>query len=92
MTTTTYPTHPTVPASTPAQPRVASAVRELAAALGQFVVALVTQRRAPAQATAAKPAHAATQARRIADRWARTDHRMAADLYCAADRDDLNNQ
>ncbi len=28
----------------------------------------------------------AAQARALADRCARTDHRLAADLYCAADR------
>lgn len=31
-------------------------------------------------------------ARAQANRWARTDHRMAADIYCAADRDELGEQ
>lgn len=86
MSTTTYPTA--------AQPRVGAALAELAMAFKHLVAALLASFSAPpsTSATPTSRAKEAAQARKIADRFARTDPRMADDIYCAADRHELGGQ
>jgi len=74
-----------------AQPAIGEAMRELATAARHLLVAVAAQclpNRTQAVAPATR-AEEATEARRMADRWARTDPRMAADIYCAADRHEM---
>lgn len=99
MNTTAYPTHaaPTATGADKGHP-VVTALGKLFGALGQRVSAWASHNRPShpsspmAEANAATRPRHATQARALADRWARTDHRMAADLYCAADRDELSER
>lgn len=87
MSTTTY--------QADAQPRVGAALGELATACKHLVAALAARVSAPVVAASARRANRAAeaaQARRIADRWVRTDHRMASDIYCAADRHETSGE
>jgi hypothetical protein len=84
MTTHTHTFSP----STTAAPAAHGAVGELGRTAWRLVSALWTKaangtRRSRELGRRLKEA---AQARALADRCARTDHRMAADLYCAADR------
>jgi hypothetical protein len=74
-----------------AQPAVGQALGELATATRHVLVALVANLMAR-NATAPCPGNRteeAAEARGMADRWARTDPRVAADIYCAADRHEM---
>ncbi|MBA4256977.1 MAG: hypothetical protein C0445_14000 [Polaromonas sp.] len=86
MNTTAYPAD--------ASPRVGTALGELATALQHLLVALVAKVSTPSapRACAGSRSQEAAEARVHADRWARTDPRMAADIYCAADRHELDGQ
>jgi hypothetical protein len=83
MSTTTY--HPT------AQPAISDALGELATATRHLLAAVVASLTAR-QSTRPTPGNRtdeAAEARGIADHWARTDPRVAADIYCAADRHEM---
>ncbi len=86
MSTTAY--------HTDAQPRVGAALGELATAFKHLLLALLAQISTPSapRARPATRAQEAAEARGHADRWARTDHRMAAEIYCAADRHETSGQ
>lgn len=83
MASTTY-TSGTRPAISDALGELATATRHLLAA----VVAKLAFRAAPVQRPSNRTEEAA-EARAIADRCVRFDPRMAADIYCAADRHEM---
>ena len=84
MASTTY-TSGTQPAISDALAELATAARHLLAA----VSAKLTFTAAPSQRPSNRVEEAA-QARAIADRCVRFDPRMAADIYCAADRHEMS--
>ena len=81
MASTTYTTAAQQPAIGEALAELATATRHLLSA----VVGTLTFKAAPGQRPATR-AEEAAEARAIADRCVRFDPRMAADIYCAADR------
>lgn len=89
MTSRTYPTEPL---STAAGGQLVGGwgltVRHLLAAVWRKLAA--GTRRSRHSLHMARRLREAAQARTLADRCAHSDHRMAADLYCAADRHELH--
>ena len=91
MTSTTY--HP-AELQAHAQPGIGDALKELATATRHLMGAVLAKISAPA-ATTVHPGNRteeAAEARNMADRFLRTDPRMAADIYCAADRHERSDQ
>ena len=74
-----------------AQPAIGEALGELATATRHLLAAVVAKLAfgaAPAQRATTRTEEAA-EARAMADRCVRFDPRMAADIYCAADRHEM---
>lgn len=87
MSTTTYS------AQTPA--RASSTLGDLATACKRLMTAVVAKVAVPAAAANARRAQRTAEAahtRGMASRWARVDHRMAADICCAADRHETSGE
>lgn len=91
MTSTTYHS---VEIQAQTQPGIGDALKELATAARHLLVAVLAKVSAPAGATVhpGNRAEEAAEARTMADRFLRTDPRMAADIYCAADRHERLDQ
>lgn len=74
-----------------AQPAIGEALGELATATRHLLAAVVAKLAfgaAPVQRPSTRSEEAA-EARAMADRCVRFDPRMAADIYCAADRHEM---
>ncbi len=74
-----------------AQPAIGEALGELATATRHLLAAVVAKLAfgaAPVQRPSTRSEEAA-EARAMADRCVRVDPRMAADIYCAADRHEM---
>lgn len=90
MTTTTYRS---ADLHSQAQPRIGDALRELAVAARHLVMAvLASGRSSHPVGRPGNRSEEAAEARGMADRFLRTDPRMAADIYCAADRHERSGE